>query len=138
VDAIATALREAEEEIGLHAHHVDVLGSLPHYTTGSGFVVTPVVALIDPPFTVQPDPFEVAEVFEVPLAFLMAPVHHRRHAVEAGGALREFFSMPWESVAEPQQRYLGRDRGNAAQLLPLPVGLSGVQARRGARYDLRA
>jgi 8-oxo-dGTP pyrophosphatase MutT (NUDIX family) len=105
VDAIATALREAEEEIGLHAHHVDVLGSLPHYTTGSGFVVTPVVALIDPPFTVQPDPFEVAEVFEVPLAFLMAPVHHRRHAVEAGGALREFFSMPWESVAEPQQRY---------------------------------
>ncbi len=104
-DAIATALREAEEEIGLHARHVDVLGSLPHYTTGSGFVVTPVVALIEPPFSVQPDPFEVAEVFEVPLAFLMAPVHHRRHAVEAGGALREFFSMPWQSTAEPQQRY---------------------------------
>jgi 8-oxo-dGTP pyrophosphatase MutT (NUDIX family) len=105
VDAIATALRETEEEIGLNARHIDVLGSLPQYTTGSGFVVTPVVALIEPPFAVEPDPFEVAEVFEVPLAFLMAPAHHRRHAVEAGGAMREFFSMPWHNASEPRQRY---------------------------------
>ncbi len=104
-DAIATALREAEEEIGLHARHVDVLGSLSHYTTGTGFIVTPVVALIEPPFRVEPDPFEVAEVFEVPLAFLMSPVHHRRHAVQANGALREFFSMPWQSATDPAQRY---------------------------------
>jgi 8-oxo-dGTP pyrophosphatase MutT (NUDIX family) len=94
-DAVATALREAEEEIGLHARHIEVLGSLPTYTTGTGFVVTPVVALIEPPFTVQADPFEVAEVFEVPLAFLMSPANHRRHGVEFAGGRREFLSMPW-------------------------------------------
>lgn len=105
VDAIATALREAEEEVGLHARHVDVLGSLPHYTTGTGFVVTPVVALIELPFTVEPDPYEVAEVFEVPLAFLMAPANHRRHGVEAGGVHREFLSMLWQSASEPIRRY---------------------------------
>ena len=95
-DATATALREAEEEVGLAASHVDVLGSLPQYTTGTGFVVTPVVALVEPGFTLQPDPFEVAEVFEVPLAFLMDPRNHRRHAVEVAGARREFLSMPWD------------------------------------------
>ena len=72
-DATATALREAQEEIGLGAAHVEVLGSLPTYTTGTGFIVTPVVALVRPGFALQPDPFEVAEVFEVPLAFLMDP-----------------------------------------------------------------
>jgi 8-oxo-dGTP pyrophosphatase MutT (NUDIX family) len=102
-DAIATALREAEEEIGLHASHIEVLGSLPTYTTGTGFIVTPVVALIEPPFTIDPDPFEVADVFEVPLAFLMAPANHRRHGVDVGGTRREFISMPWQS-AEPAAR----------------------------------
>jgi 8-oxo-dGTP pyrophosphatase MutT (NUDIX family) len=104
-DAIATALREAEEEVGLHARHIEVLGSLPTYTTGTGFIVTPVVALIEPPFTIEPDPFEVAEVFEVPLAFLMAPANHRRHGVDAGGVRREFFSMPWQSDAPDSRRY---------------------------------
>ncbi|HEX6703546.1 MAG TPA: CoA pyrophosphatase [Albitalea sp.] len=105
-DAIATALREAEEEIGLHARHIDVLGSLPTYTTGTGFIVTPVVALIEPPFTIAPDPFEVAEAFEVPLAFLMSPANHRRHGVEVAGVRREFLSMPWQSVqGEPPRRY---------------------------------
>ena len=80
-NATATALREAHEEIGLHARHIDVLGELPTYTTGTGFIVTPVVALIEPPFTIEADPFEVAEVFEVPLAFLMAPANHRHHQV---------------------------------------------------------
>ena len=95
-DATATALREAEEEVGLPRSFVDVLGSLPEYTTGTGFVVTPVVALIRPGFTPRPDPFEVAEVFEVPLSFLMNPGNHRRHAVEFGGVRREFLSMPWQ------------------------------------------
>jgi 8-oxo-dGTP pyrophosphatase MutT (NUDIX family) len=104
-DAIATALREAEEEIGLHARHIDVLGSLPTYTTGTGFIVTPVVALIEPPFTVAPDPFEVAEIFEVPLAFLMSPANHRRHGVEVAGVRREFLSMPWESAHGEPRRY---------------------------------
>lgn len=95
-DADATALREAQEEVGLAATHVEVLGRLPEYTTGTGFVITPVVALIRPGFTVQADPFEVAEVFEVPLSFLMDPRNHRRHAVEVAGVQREFFSMPWD------------------------------------------
>src|SRR5689334_18618548 len=92
-DAAATALREAEEEIGLDAAHVEVLGSMPTYTTGTGFIVTPVVALVSTPFEIRVDPFEVAGVFEVPLAFLMNPAHHRRHAIEMSGARREFFSM---------------------------------------------
>ena len=97
-NATATALREAHEEIGLHARHIDVLGELPTYTTGTGFIVTPVVALIEPPFTIEADPFEVAEVFEVPLAFLMAPANHRHHQVEFAGGVREFLSMPFEGV----------------------------------------
>jgi 8-oxo-dGTP pyrophosphatase MutT (NUDIX family) len=104
-DAVATALREAEEEVGLHARHIEVLGSLPTYTTGTGFIVTPVVALIQPPFTIDPDPFEVAEVFEVPLAFLMAPANHRRHGADLGGTRREFLSMPWQGVTPPLRQY---------------------------------
>ena len=100
VDATATALREAHEELGLDADHVDVLGALPTYTTGTGFIVTPVFALIEPGFTVTADPFEVAEVFEVPLDFLMNPAHHRRHAVDVAGVRREFLSMPWEGLDE--------------------------------------
>jgi 8-oxo-dGTP pyrophosphatase MutT (NUDIX family) len=99
-DATATALREAREEIGLESAHVDVLGSLPTYTTGTGFIVTPVVALIRPGFTVQADPFEVAEIFEVPLAFLMNPANHHRHAVDVAGVRREFLSMPWQGQGE--------------------------------------
>jgi 8-oxo-dGTP pyrophosphatase MutT (NUDIX family) len=97
-DAVATALREAHEEIGLESRFVDVLGELPTYTTGTGFIVTPVVGFVNPGFTVAADPFEVAEVFEVPLAFLMNPANHRRHAVEANGARREFLSIPWDGV----------------------------------------
>ncbi len=97
-NATATALREAQEEIGLAVRFVDVLGCMPTYTTGTGFVVTPVVALIAPDFTVQADPFEVAEVFEVPLSFLMNPAMHRRHSVDVSGVRREFFSMLWEGV----------------------------------------
>jgi 8-oxo-dGTP pyrophosphatase MutT (NUDIX family) len=97
-DATATALREAREEIGLGADHVDVLGEMPTYTTGTGFIVTPVVGLVRPDFKLQVDPFEVAEVFEVPLAFLMNPAHHRRHSVEVGGVQRQFLSMPWQGM----------------------------------------
>ncbi|HKX43820.1 MAG TPA: CoA pyrophosphatase [Burkholderiaceae bacterium] len=97
-DAVATALREAHEEIGLESRFVDVLGELPTYTTGTGFIVTPVVGLVDPGFAINPDPFEVAEVFEAPLAFLMNPANHRRHAVEVSGVRREFLSIPWDGV----------------------------------------
>ncbi len=102
-NATATALREAQEEIGLEARFVDVLGSMPTYTTGTGFIVTPVVALIDPGFSVNADPFEVAEVFEVPLSFLINPAMHHRHAVDVSGIRREFFSMPWEGLGTDGQ-----------------------------------
>ncbi|MCM3562402.1 MAG: CoA pyrophosphatase [Hydrogenophaga sp.] len=94
-DATAAALREAEEEIGLAAHHVEVLGTLPEYITGTAFHITPVVALVSPDFDLQPNPHEVDDVFEVPLSFLMDPRHHRRHALSFEGAVREWYSMPW-------------------------------------------
>ena len=97
-DAVATALREAQEEIGLEAEYVDVLGALPTYTTGTGFIVTPVVALVRPGCTLRPDPFEVAEVFEVPLGFLMNPGHHLRHEIEFEGSQRQFLSMPFQGI----------------------------------------
>ncbi len=97
-DAIDTALREAEEEIGLERRRIEVVGTMPIYTTVTGFRVTPVVALVEPDFTLALDPFEVAEAFETPLAFLMDPAHHRRHRFEAAGSARQFLSMPWEDA----------------------------------------
>ncbi len=92
---VHTALRETEEEIGLAREHVEVLGFLPEYRTGTGFRVTPVVALITPPFDLALDPFEVAEAFEVPLDFLLDPANHKRHSLHYRGALRHFFAMPY-------------------------------------------
>ncbi len=97
-DAAATALREAEEEIGLPRSAVDIIGELPHYITITRFRVTPVVALVHPPFTLHPDGFEVAEAFEVPLQFLMTPAHHQRHAFVLQGQARQFLSMPWHGL----------------------------------------
>ena len=94
-DAVDTALREAEEEIALPRQHVEVLGTLPTYVTGSAFIITPVVALVTPGFQLQPNPGEVADVFEVPLGFLMNPAHHRRHEFEFDGVLRQWLSMPY-------------------------------------------
>ncbi|HMT79333.1 MAG TPA: CoA pyrophosphatase [Azonexus sp.] len=90
-----TALRETEEEIGLNRERIEIIGFLPEYRTGTGFRVTPVVALVRPPFELRPDPFEVAEVFEVPLAFLLDPANHQRHSMHYRGALRTYFAMPY-------------------------------------------
>lgn len=98
-DAAATALREAAEEVGLPADRVEVLGQLPTYTTVTHFVVTPVVALVQPPFDLQLDPVEVAEAFEVPLVHLMSPAGHQRHAFDVQGQQRHFLSIPWHGVA---------------------------------------
>jgi len=92
---IHTALRETEEEIGLARQHVQILGFLPEYRTGTGFRVTPVVGLVQPPFDLTLDPFEVAEAFEVPLDFLLDPVNHKEHSLHYRGALRHFFAMPY-------------------------------------------
>ncbi|MBS1141829.1 MAG: hydrolase [Proteobacteria bacterium] len=92
---IHTALRETEEEIGLSRERVEIVGFLPEYRTGTGFRVTPVVALVRPPFDLQPDPFEVAEIFEVPLSFLLDPSNHQQHSLHYRGALRNYFAMPY-------------------------------------------
>ncbi|MGZ2744119.1 CoA pyrophosphatase [Burkholderia stagnalis] len=94
-DATATALREAKEEIGLAGERVEILGALPDFLTGTGFCVSPVVGLVHPPFTVQADTFEVAEIFEVPLAFLMDPANHEVRVFRWDGGERRFFAMPY-------------------------------------------
>ncbi len=96
--AIETALRETEEEIGLDRRHVEIIGVLPDYVTGTGYRVTPVVGLITSPFELTPDANEVAEIFEVPLAFLMDGTNHRRLSVELpeGAGRRHFYAMPFE------------------------------------------
>lgn len=93
---IRTAIREAEEEVGLESRQIEVLGTLPDYDTGTGFHVVPVVALIHPPLNLKLDDFEVADVFEPPLSFILDRDNHQRHRVEARGKLREFWAMPWE------------------------------------------
>jgi len=92
---VHTALRETEEEIGLSRERIEVLGFLPEYRTVTGFRVTPVVALVEPPFDLRPDPFEVAEVFEVPLAFLLDPANHQQRELFYRGALRRYYAMPY-------------------------------------------
>ncbi|SNT01074.1 NUDIX domain-containing protein [Noviherbaspirillum humi] len=94
---IDTALRETEEEIGLDRRHIEVLGQLPEYRTGTGFQITPVVSLVQPPFDLKADPFEVAEIFEVPLSFLMNGDNHQRRTVELpdGSGRRTFYAMPY-------------------------------------------
>jgi 8-oxo-dGTP pyrophosphatase MutT (NUDIX family) len=105
-DAIATALREAQEEVGLAADEIEVIGVLPTYTTVTAYEVTPVVGLLDAPRALALDAFEVAEVFEVPLAFLMDPANHRRHAVTVQDLSRRFLSMPWGADAAGQSYFI--------------------------------
>lgn len=94
-NAVATALREAEEEVGLATTGIDILGTLPDYLTASAYWMTPVVALLPPVEHLTPNPHEVAAVFEVPLAFLMNPAHHRRYAWVRDGQCAEWLAMPY-------------------------------------------
>jgi 8-oxo-dGTP pyrophosphatase MutT (NUDIX family) len=94
-DPLATALREAEEEIGLDAGFVDPLGYLDPYLSGTGFRIVPVVALVSPAFHLAVNPAEVDEAFEVPLKFLMTPDNHARHSREWKGVQRSFYAMPY-------------------------------------------
>jgi 8-oxo-dGTP pyrophosphatase MutT (NUDIX family) len=101
----ATALREAHEEIGLEHRLVDVIGSLPDYRTGTGFLVTPVVGLVDPAHSLTLDPNEVDDAFEVPLAFLMDPANHQRRLYRWGDAERMFYAMPWRPAQRQDKEY---------------------------------
>ena len=91
-----TALREAEEEIGLPRSQVDILGMLPDYYIATGFRVTPVVGLIEAPFPVTLDNFEVAEIFEVPLQFFLNPANHEQHSTNSHGRSRQYYAMPYQ------------------------------------------
>lgn len=93
---VATALREAQEEVGLDPAQVEVLGLLPEYRTGTGFSIMPVVALVRPPLNLKLDDFEVAEAFEPPFAFLLDSANHQRHSTEFDGGRREYYAMTWE------------------------------------------
>jgi 8-oxo-dGTP pyrophosphatase MutT (NUDIX family) len=94
-DHAAAALRETAEEIGLAPAKVAVLGELALYETVSGYRVRPVVGWIDPPFDLSPDPIEVADVFEVPLEFVLDPVNHQRHYRMIGSMRRDYWAIPW-------------------------------------------
>ncbi len=95
VDHEAAALRETQEEIALTADRIDLVGRLDRYVTRTGYEVIPVVGFVNPPFTVKPDPFEVADIFEVPLQFLADPENHQRHSRFYNGTRREFYAMPY-------------------------------------------
>jgi 8-oxo-dGTP pyrophosphatase MutT (NUDIX family) len=91
-----TAVREAEEEIGLAPERIELIGRLPDYLTGTGFRVTPVVGLLHSPIKLRIDSFEVAEAFEVPLAHFLDPANHQRHSARMkDGKTRDFHAMPY-------------------------------------------
>jgi 8-oxo-dGTP pyrophosphatase MutT (NUDIX family) len=89
------ALREATEEVGLPAERVDVLGQLATYETVTGYHVTPIVGWVEPPFSLLPDPVEVADVFEVPLTFLLDPANQQRHYRMLGELRRDYWAIPY-------------------------------------------
>ncbi|HWD35097.1 MAG TPA: CoA pyrophosphatase [Casimicrobiaceae bacterium] len=95
VDHAAAALRETREEIGLAQNRVRVLGELSPYQTVSGYEVRPIVGWVEPPFELAPDPIEVADVFEVPLAFILDPANHRRNHRMIGNLRRDYWAIPW-------------------------------------------
>ncbi len=90
-----TALREAQEEVGLEPGRVEILGRLPEYRTSTGFSVTPVVGWTEPPIEWRADPREVADVFEVPLAFLLDARNHRYESAFFKGRMRHYWAMPY-------------------------------------------
>jgi 8-oxo-dGTP pyrophosphatase MutT (NUDIX family) len=113
----AAALRETAEEIGLAASHVQVLGELPSYDTVTGYRVRPIVAWVEPPFDLAPDPFEVADTFEVPLEFVLDRANHQRHSRMLGQTRRDYWAIPWS------HRYIWG--ATASMLLILERTLSG-------------
>ena len=91
-----TALREAEEEIGLARDRIEIVGTLPDYEIPSGFRISPVIGWIEPPFELKLDPFEVASAFEVPLSFALAPANHQRRSFHFNGRQRDYLALPYQ------------------------------------------
>ena len=92
---VAGALREAQEEIGLNPARVDVFGQMPQYHTGTGFSVSPMIGFVQTPCDLVPDPGEVAEIFDVPLDFILDPRNMRQETRYYRGAWRSFLAVPW-------------------------------------------
>lgn len=90
------ALREANEEIGLVEKQAEIIGHMPRYLTGSGFSITPVLAVVNTPLDLRLNPDEVADIFEVPLSFLMNPANHRRESRLFNGKERFYYAMPYQ------------------------------------------
>jgi 8-oxo-dGTP pyrophosphatase MutT (NUDIX family) len=94
---VETALRETFEETGIAPSFVTVAGYLERYFTGTGFDIQPVVGLVKNGFALTPDPREVAEIFEVPMAFLLDPANRRRESRDIGGRRRSFYAFTYEN-----------------------------------------
>jgi len=94
-DAVAAALRETEEEIGLRREFVEVIGCLPDHVVISGYRVTPVVGLVSPGFELVLDPTEVSGTFEAPLRHLLDPATHARRIHRVGDEDLEVLDLPW-------------------------------------------
>jgi len=95
-DARHTALRETEEEVGLGPESIEVVGQLDNYIVGTGYLVTPIIGIIEPPVDYNAHDHEVAEIFEPPLKFLMDPVNMKRHSREVNDVTRNFFAVTWK------------------------------------------
>ena len=119
-----TALRETEEEIGLARHHIDLIGRIDDYYTVTGYQVTPVIGLVTPPFDLNPDDHEVAEVFEVPLSFILNPKNQKLQTVTFEGARRRYFAIPyreyyiWGATAGMLVNFSEVVRANAPSMQP--------------------
>ncbi len=114
----AAALRETAEEVGLASDRIAILGQLAHYETVTGYHVTPIVGWVEPPFSLTPDPVEVADAFEVPLAFLLDPANQQRHFRMLGSMRRDFWAIPY------RERYIWG--ATAAMLIILDRTLRGA------------
>lgn len=100
--AAAAALREAHEEVGLSPAAVELIGEMPPYSTGSGYLITPVLGLVQELGALKANPHEVADIFQVPLSFLMNPLYHRRHSALWQGQMRHWYSMPYTDPHRPE------------------------------------
>ena len=98
-DAVHTALRETEEETGVDSSRIEIIGALPNYTTGTGYLIKPVVGWIEPPVTYSPDPKEVADCFEVPFSFLINADNHRLETAMYKGRMRSYYAVPYLTPA---------------------------------------
>jgi 8-oxo-dGTP pyrophosphatase MutT (NUDIX family) len=94
-DPFHTALREAEEETGVDANRIEIIGTIPQYTTGTGYLITPVVGWMEPPVSFRPDPTEVEECFEVPFEFLIDINNHHLETAMYKGRMRSYYALPY-------------------------------------------